>query len=67
MALNFANRSVTRDYYRTYYTIPSDATVALRTGSDVSYRKGDKVSTSGLRLGPHQGVVLSWDYVAKEL
>lgn len=67
VALNFANKSVTRDFYGSYYTIPSDATVALRTGSDVAYRKGDKVSSSGIQLGPHQGVVLSWDYVAKEL
>ncbi|KAK7092497.1 hypothetical protein V1264_008234 [Littorina saxatilis] len=67
VALNFANTSATRSYHGTYYTIPSEATVALRTGSDVPYTKGDKVSTSGVYLGPHQGVVLSWDYVAKEL
>ncbi|XP_076437122.1 alpha-glucosidase-like isoform X2 [Babylonia areolata] len=67
VALNFANTTVWKNYGGTYNTIPGEASVALRTGSDVKYNKGDKVSTSGLELGPHQGVVLSWDYVAKEL
>ncbi|KAL8564649.1 hypothetical protein ACOMHN_004143 [Nucella lapillus] len=67
VALNFANTTVSKNYAGTYSTIPSEASVVLRTGSDVRHKKGDKVSTSGLELGPHQGVVLSWDYVAKEL
>ncbi|KAK7481050.1 hypothetical protein BaRGS_00027686 [Batillaria attramentaria] len=67
VALNFANETVSRSFRGAYETIPSQGSVALVTGTDVSYTKGDKISTSGVTLGPYQGVVLSWDYVAKEL
>lgn len=67
VALNFANQSVTGNFYGTYETIPSEGSVTLVTGKDVGYAKGDKISTSGVNLGPYHGIVISWDYVAKEL
>lgn len=67
MALNFANKTLKKDFYNSFETIPKKADVILVTGKDVVYKEGDTISSSGVELGPYQGVVLSWEFVAKEL
>ena len=65
IAINFGENSVTRDFTGSHDTIQTDAVVVLAHGA--SYAVEDEVDTSKLELGPFGAVVVSWDYVAKEL
>ena len=56
---------MTHDFTGSHDTIQTDAVVALAHGA--SYAVEDEVDTSKLELGPFGAVVVSWDYVAKEL
>ncbi|XP_025080425.1 maltase A2-like [Pomacea canaliculata] len=67
VALNFVNQTVTKSFCGAYSTIASQGEVVLVTSSDVIYKKGNSVSCSGVQLGPYQGLVMSWNYAAKEL
>ncbi|XP_069120291.1 amino acid transporter heavy chain SLC3A1-like [Argopecten irradians] len=65
VAINFGTSAQLRKYYG-YTSVEKDAEVAMTTGPDVSYKVESEVTTTSITLGPYQGVVLSWDYVAKE-
>ncbi|WAR05031.1 MALT-like protein [Mya arenaria] len=65
VAVNLSPDTVTRDFTGSHHTIESEATVALSRGS--SYAVDDDADTSKLEIGPYGAVVVSWDYVAKEL
>lgn len=67
VAINFANAAQSRDYAKAHSTIQSKASFQLTTGGSESFDADTDVDTSNLKLGPLQGVVVSWDYVAKEL
>lgn len=67
MAINFAKKAQLRDYAKARSTIQSKASFQLTTGGSESFDADTDVDTSSLTLGPLQGVVVSWDYVAKEL
>ncbi|KAL4228367.1 Alpha-amylase domain [Mactra antiquata] len=65
VAVNFGTSSVTRDFTGSHDTIPSEAVVALSHMS--SQEVEDDADPSSLEIGPMGAVVVSWDYVAKEL
>ncbi|XP_069120290.1 alpha-glucosidase-like isoform X2 [Argopecten irradians] len=65
--INFSHEEQTRDYYTSHGSIEKAATVELTTGNDVSYYPEDDIDTRSITLGGYQGIVVSWDYVAKEL
>lgn len=67
VAINFAKKAQLRDYAKAHSTIQSKASFQLTTGGSESFDADTDVDTSSLTLGPLQGVVVSWDYVAKEL
>ncbi|OWF43494.1 neutral and basic amino acid transport protein rBAT-like isoform X2 [Mizuhopecten yessoensis] len=67
IAINFSHEEQTRDFYTSHDSIEKAATVEFTTGNDVSYNMEDNVDTRSITLGGFQGVVVSWDYVAKEL
>ena len=46
-------------------TIPGEAVVTLVHGAP--YAVEDEIDPSSLEIGAHGAVVVSWDYVAKEL
>ncbi|OWF43493.1 neutral and basic amino acid transport protein rBAT-like [Mizuhopecten yessoensis] len=65
VAINFGTTSQTRSYYG-YASVEKDAEVAMTSGPDVGLEVESEVTTDSITLGPKQGVVLSWDFVAKE-
>lgn len=67
VAINFGSGTETRKYTDTHDTIPEEADVELTTENGVKLQVGNTASLTSLELGPYQGVVLSWEYVAKEL
>ncbi|XP_071101382.1 alpha-glucosidase-like isoform X1 [Haliotis cracherodii] len=67
VAINFGSGTETRKYTDTHKTIPEEADVELTTENGVKLQVGNTASLTSLELGPYQGVVLSWEYVAKEL
>ncbi|KAK3105977.1 hypothetical protein FSP39_009976, partial [Pinctada imbricata] len=67
VAVNFGTSSATRDFTAGHSTIEKTATVEFSTGSAAGFEMEADVDTSELSLPPNQGVVVSWDYVAKEL
>ena len=67
VAINFGSKAETHDYTSYHSTIQAAATVELTTGSDVGFSVEDEVNADSLTLGPLQGIVVSWDYKAKEL
>lgn len=67
VAINFGDNAETHDYTSSHGTIQSTATAVKTTGSDVGFSVDDDVETESLRLSPLQGIVVSWDFKAKEL
>lgn len=67
VAINFGVRAEKHDYTSYHSTIQSPATAVLVTGSDVGFSVDDDVNTNSLTLSPLQGIVVSWDFKAKEL
>ncbi|XP_061173906.1 alpha-glucosidase-like [Saccostrea echinata] len=67
VAINFAETAQKRDYTSSHSTIQTKASFDLTTGGSESFDADTDVDPSSLTLGPMQGVVVSWDYVAKEL
>ncbi|XP_067685673.1 alpha-glucosidase-like isoform X2 [Haliotis asinina] len=67
VAINFGSGTETRKYTDTHDTIPESADVELTTENGVKLQVGGTAQCASLELGPYQGVVLSWEYVAKEL
>ncbi|XP_033760798.1 neutral and basic amino acid transport protein rBAT-like [Pecten maximus] len=65
VAINFGTSSQTRSYYG-YTSVEKDAEVAMTSGPDVDMEVEAEVTTDSITLGANQGVVLSWDFVAKE-
>jgi len=67
IAINFDDTTHDRKYYGSHHSIERKVTVELTTGSDVGHSNGDQINTDSISLGPYQGVVVSWAYVAEEL
>lgn len=67
IAINFGQATETNDFTGTHSTIKTTATVELTTGNDVGYKVGSDISTESITLQSHQGIVVSWNYAAKEL
>lgn len=65
VALNFGATKVTADFVGSHDTIPSEAVVALAHGAP--YEVEDDAVLSSLEIDGYGGLVVSWDYVAKEL
>lgn len=65
VAINFGTNTVTRDFSGSHDTIQSVAVVSLVHGAP--YELEDEVDPAKLELGPFGAVVVSWDYMAKEL
>ena len=63
--MNFGSNTAKRDFIGSHDTIPEKGQVVLSHSS--SYDLEDEVELGGLEIGPFGGVVVSWDYVAKEL
>lgn len=67
MALNFAGKEVTKDFSGVHTTIPDSATVEIVSGAGALHSKAGSANLNSLSLAPSEGIVLSWDYKAKEL
>lgn len=65
VAINFGDNTAIKNFVGSHDTIPSEAVVVLAQGAP--YEKEDDADTSSLEIGPRGAVVVSWDYVAKEL
>ncbi|XP_060067990.1 neutral and basic amino acid transport protein rBAT-like [Ylistrum balloti] len=65
IAINFGTTSQTRSYFG-YTSVEKDAEVAMVSGPDVGLEVESEVTTDSITLGPSQGIVVSWDYLAKE-
>lgn len=65
VAVNFGNITVSRNFIGSHDTVPEEAVVAMSHGN--SYAVEDEVNPGSLELGPYGALVISWDYVAKEL
>jgi len=63
VAVNISPTSVSRDFKRG--DVQQEGVVALSRGTE--YNVEDEVDTSNLKLQPFGALVVSWDYVAKEL
>lgn len=66
VAVNFGATSQTRSFYGRYTNVEKEAEVAMTSGPDVGLVLEDKVMTDSITLGPLQGVVVTWDFVANE-
>lgn len=67
MALNFAGKEVTKDFSGVHATIPDSATVEIVSGVGALHSKAGSANLNSLSLAPSEGIVVSWDYKAKEL
>lgn len=67
VALNFAGKEVTKDFSGVHGTIPDSATVEIVSGVGALHSKGESANLNSLSLAPSEGIVVSWDYKAKEL
>jgi len=65
VAINFGPNSESRDFSSSHSTVQSEVIVTYSLRSD--YAADDEVESDGLTLGPYGGLVVSWDYMAKEL
>lgn len=65
VAVNFGNTTVKGDFTGSHSTVPAETVVALSHGSPPALE--DELDPTSLEIGAHGAVVVSWDYVAKEL
>lgn len=65
VAVNFGPNTEKRDFIGSHDTIPETGEVVLSHSS--SYELEAEAELGSLEIGPYGGVVVSWDYVAKEL
>ncbi|CAL1533888.1 unnamed protein product [Lymnaea stagnalis] len=65
VALNFVNTETKKTLAGKHSTIPGSATIEITWGS--SRRQGGSAGLDPLALAPFEGIVVSWDYKAKEL
>ena len=65
VAINFGDDSTITNFVGSHATIPGEAVVTLVHGAP--YAVEDEIDPSSLEIGAHGAVVVSWDYVAKEL
>ena len=56
---------MTRDFSGSHSTIQDVTTATLVHGAE--YSVDDEVDPSDIKLGPFGALVVSWDYMAKEL
>ncbi|CAG5126663.1 unnamed protein product [Candidula unifasciata] len=67
VALNFAGKDVQKDFRGVHPSIPASATVEIVTGKGARHTKSGSAHLNSLALAPFEGIVVSWDYKAKEL
>ncbi|KAK3757983.1 hypothetical protein RRG08_058295 [Elysia crispata] len=67
VALNFASQPATKQVHGLHKTVPGSAKVEVVGGAKPLHRKGESADLDPLRLMPYEGIVVSWDYEAKEL
>lgn len=67
VALNFAPKTVKKHLHGLHETVPGSAKVEVVGGSNTFHRKEHQASLDPVRLKPYEGIVVSWDYQAKEL
>ena len=65
VAINFGANSESRDFSDSHSTVQSKVIVTLSHGTE--YAVDDEVESDDLTIGPYGGLVVSWDYMAKEL
>ncbi|RUS84181.1 hypothetical protein EGW08_008068 [Elysia chlorotica] len=67
VALNFASQPATKQLHGLHKTVPGSAKVEVVGGTQVLHHKGGSAGLDPLKLMPYEGIVVSWDYEAKEL
>ena len=67
MALNFASQPSTKQLHGLHETVPSSAKVEVVGGTDALHQMGRSAGLDPVKLMPYEGIVVSWDYEAKEL
>lgn len=67
VAINFGPNKVSRDFSGSHGTIPSELLGVIAMTRGTSYSVDDKVNPAMLEIEAYGAVVVSWDYVAKEL
>ncbi|GFR96779.1 neutral and basic amino acid transport protein rBAT [Elysia marginata] len=67
VALNFASKSATKQLHGLHETVPGSAKVEIVAGTKTNHRRGSSAGLSPVKLKPYEGIVVSWDYKAKEL
>ena len=65
--MNFASQPATKQVHGLHKTVPGSAKVEVVGGAKPLHRKGESADLDPLRLMPYEGIVVSWDYEAKEL
>ncbi|XP_052254357.1 alpha-glucosidase-like isoform X1 [Dreissena polymorpha] len=65
VAINFGPNKVSRDFIGSHDTISPEGVIAMTRGT--AYSVDDKVNPAKLEIEAYGAVVVSWDYVAKEL
>ncbi|KAK0050467.1 neutral and basic amino acid transport protein rBAT [Biomphalaria pfeifferi] len=67
VALNFADKEARKTLKGRHSTIPGSASVEVAWGEKKLHSKGGSAGLDPVTLAPYEGIVVSWDYKAKEL
>ncbi|KAH9498211.1 Neutral and basic amino acid transport protein rBAT [Bulinus truncatus] len=67
VALNFGHTETKKSLTGRHSTIPGSATVEIAWGKDKVHSKGGSARLDPVTLAPYEGIVVTWDYKAKEL
>ncbi|GFO34016.1 neutral and basic amino acid transport protein rbat [Plakobranchus ocellatus] len=67
VALNFASQPATKQLHCLHQTVPTSAKVEIVSGTDALHTRGGSADLDPIKLMPYEGIVVSWDYEAKEL
>ncbi|KAK6970209.1 Neutral and basic amino acid transport protein rBAT, partial [Biomphalaria glabrata] len=67
VALNFADKEARKTLKGRHSTIPGSASVEVAWGDKKLHSKGGSAGLDPVTLAPYEGIVVSWDYKAKEL
>ena len=67
VAVNFGFSKLSATFTGSHSTIPNTGKVELVSGSNSGITRGQSIGLDPLTLAAEEGVVISWDYEAKEL
>ncbi|XP_059151239.1 neutral and basic amino acid transport protein rBAT-like [Physella acuta] len=67
VALNFVDKESKKRLTGRHSTVPGSASVNIAWGSKKRHRKGGSTNLDPVTLAPFEGIVVSWDYKAKDL